>query len=877
MFPSMPKAVLQKKWLPALFFFLVFTGLYAQEAEIHGKVTNTAGEPLIGAYVQAIGSVVGASTNLDGAYRLEVPPGRIRLLFSYIGFENYDTTFRVGVAEREIRIDVVMPESFLETGEVIVFGRRATGQAQALRNQQSSQVNQTVIHAELFNKYPDVTIAETVSRMPGVSLIRNVGEEEIIQLRGLPEQYTAVALNGQRLPTIQPEEDQNGSLGIIQSNLVEEVRVIKSRSADMDGDAIAGTVDFRIRHPEEKFEVLLQAGQGMNFGFDDNPGQSFGITQFTGVLNSELSEEKVYALAAGSYLSQGRGNRTQLYEYGRPDERGTNLYSARPYDTDRRSERLGFVGAVELRPSIYNRMRLSYNFSELSEDIEQRQLFANFDATPSINRISSGWNTTKSLNLVALEVENNFPKTRLDYQLSFSQNREALNNRLRSGYTSAVPNTLLPGEAALEALTPYSQVSAIPLVNNFNFQDEALLDETIAIGSLNLTSYLNGNRNSYIKVGGRYRSKDRLYGSNSLTFPVLNGQTIAPGSFAPVPSERFLEETDTLSTEAKAYDAKQRITAGYVMYAANFNAKLSLSTGLRFEYTEVEARDQTDTVHFDDTNLLPSLNLTYRIRRDRQFRLSFYEAIGRPNYATYRPELAESLALIAVDRFSRSNANIIATKSRNFDLAFERYGNRDGLLTIGLYGKFLSNPTIRLTESDFDSRGRPTYITRLINTNNAEVIGFELGFYQNLGFLNTQLRHFNVNGTYNLNLFTVDNPANFVDNLPLAQAPRQSANLSFVYSNPNNRLNVVLAANFRDRVLDGLLDNEPIYRNKLLTLGLSVDYEVLKDISLYLRANNLADNPFEEWIGKPGEDGSLLRSSSTYGRWGVIGLRYQPK
>lgn len=869
----MPKAVIRKTFL--LFLFVSFTlTLHAQEAEVIGKVTDAEGEPLIGATVQVIGSVIGASTDLDGHYQLQVPPGRIRLLYSYIGYENFDTLLTVGVAEREIEIDVVMPEAFLETGEVIVFGRRASGQAQALRNQQSSQVNQTVIHSEVFNKYPDVTIAETVSRMPGVSIIRDVGEGEIVQVRGLPEQYTAVSLNGQRLPTIQPEVDQSGSLGIIQSSLVDEVRVIKARTADMDGDAIAGTVDFRVRHPEEKFEILLQAGQGTNFGFDGNPAQSSGITQFSGVLNSELSDEKVYALAAGSFLSQGRGNRTQLFEYGSPGQRGTDLYSSRPFDTDRQSDRVGFVGAVELRPSIYNRMRLSYNFSQLTEDIQQRQLYAHAGALPSVSRISSGWKTTKSLNLVALEVENNFPKTRLDYQLSFSENMEKLTDRLRSRYTGLASGF---SETELRELTPYSAASTGPLFRTANFQEEALLDETVAIGSLNLTRYLNSSRNSFLKIGGRYRSKDRLYGSNNLVFPAGGVETIAPGTFGAIPTERFREVTDSLETQAKAYDAKQRIAAAYLMYAANFTSKLSLSAGLRYEYLEVEARDPRDTVRFDDINLLPSINLTYRLRRDRQFRFSFYSAVGRPSYATYRPQLAESLALIEVDQFSRSNDDILSTKSQNIDLAFERYGRRDGLFTVGLYGKFLDNPTVRVSESDFDGQGRPTYVTSLINADRANVFGFEVGFYQNLGFLQTSLRHCNLNGTYNFNAFSVDNPGGVDDALPLAQAPRQSANLSFVYSNPNTRLNLVLAANFRDRVFDRLLDDEAIYKNKLFSVDIAADYEIFKNISIYLRGNNLTNYAFEEWIGKPDEDGSLLRSSSSYGRWGVVGVRYRPQ
>ena len=299
---------------------------------------------------------------------------------------------------------------------------------------------QTIVHSELFNKYPDITIAETVSRIPGVSIIRGINEGEIVQVRGLPEQYTAVALNGQRLPTIQPEADQTGTLDLIQSNLVEEVRVIKSRTADMDGDAIGGTVDFRVRQPENQFELLALGGIGSNFGFDGNPDQRSGITQLTGVLNSEIADEKVYALAAGSYFKHGRGVQQRVLDYG-PDEVGaTTLLASRPVNTNQQTERRGFVGAVELRPSIYNRLRISYNHAQTTEDVTSRQLFTDrvlngFNSFID-DRRTANWKKERQLDLVALEAENNFPRTRIDYQLSFSQTQEDLINR-RSNFAEA--------------------------------------------------------------------------------------------------------------------------------------------------------------------------------------------------------------------------------------------------------------------------------------------------------------------------------------------------------------------------------------------------------------------------------------------------------
>ena len=61
--------------------------LLAQDVlKVHGIVTDPSGEPLIGVNVKAGSSSVGAVTDLDGKYSIEVSP-KSTLTFSYVGFE----------------------------------------------------------------------------------------------------------------------------------------------------------------------------------------------------------------------------------------------------------------------------------------------------------------------------------------------------------------------------------------------------------------------------------------------------------------------------------------------------------------------------------------------------------------------------------------------------------------------------------------------------------------------------------------------------------------------------------------------------------------------------------------------------------------------
>ena len=72
--------------LTMLLLFLGGVSAYAQQTKITGTVKDPGGEPLIGVSVRNLKTGVGAVTDLDGNYSIEVP-AKSTLSFSYIGFE----------------------------------------------------------------------------------------------------------------------------------------------------------------------------------------------------------------------------------------------------------------------------------------------------------------------------------------------------------------------------------------------------------------------------------------------------------------------------------------------------------------------------------------------------------------------------------------------------------------------------------------------------------------------------------------------------------------------------------------------------------------------------------------------------------------------
>lgn len=88
-----------------------------QARMITGTITDESGQPLIGASVLAKGTAVGAITDFDGNYSINVPAGVQALQFSYTGF----TTLEVNLGT-ENRLDAELSESGTALSEVVVTG-----------------------------------------------------------------------------------------------------------------------------------------------------------------------------------------------------------------------------------------------------------------------------------------------------------------------------------------------------------------------------------------------------------------------------------------------------------------------------------------------------------------------------------------------------------------------------------------------------------------------------------------------------------------------------------------------------------------------------------------------------------------------------------
>ncbi len=237
----------------------------APTGKIAGIVKDKATrQPLVAANVFIIGTSLGTSTDADGNFVItSVPPGDHSVRVSYIGYTTVvDSTVRV-TEDQITNLHFDLEPAALENAPVIVSAQ-ALGQNQAINTQLQAGTIMNVVSAARIQELPDANAAESVGRLPGVSILRTGGEGNKIVVRGLQPKYNAVMIDGIRIAS-SDANDRSADLSLISPYSLESIEVTKVVTPDMDPDVIGGTVNFRMREAKEEaagLRVNLLAQQG---------------------------------------------------------------------------------------------------------------------------------------------------------------------------------------------------------------------------------------------------------------------------------------------------------------------------------------------------------------------------------------------------------------------------------------------------------------------------------------------------------------------------------------------------------------------------------------------------------------------------------------
>ncbi|USQ96533.1 TonB-dependent receptor domain-containing protein [Caulobacter sp. RL271] len=140
--------------------------------------------------------------------------------------------------------------------EVVVTGYRASLQS-ALNLKKNSDVMMDAINAEDIADFPDSNLAESLQRLPGISIDRDNGEGRTISVRGLSGDFSRVRINNMEALSTGAANDAGSSpnrsrafdFNAFASELFSSVRVRKSSSAEADEGSLGATVDLITGRP----------------------------------------------------------------------------------------------------------------------------------------------------------------------------------------------------------------------------------------------------------------------------------------------------------------------------------------------------------------------------------------------------------------------------------------------------------------------------------------------------------------------------------------------------------------------------------------------------------------------------------------------------
>lgn len=279
-------------------------------------------------------------TNDRGQFRLNnVPAGEYTLVISYVG--TTDKSVPIIVSEDGLAMgSVVIGAGDGATEEVIVYGQ-AAALAGALNQERSAENLVSVLDTDAMGQFPDQNVAESLRRLSGVTVETDQGEGRYVVIRGMDPDLNATSINGLRASASEPRRAMQ--LDVIPSDVLDGLEINKTLTADMDGDAIGGSINVKTLSAFSRKGAYFKArAEGSLNGLSDEWGPKVSVS---GSDIFELSGGKRLGVAAAlSYHDrelQVDNNEADDWEVSDNGSDFTEEFNPRMYTVGR--ERIGGV------------------------------------------------------------------------------------------------------------------------------------------------------------------------------------------------------------------------------------------------------------------------------------------------------------------------------------------------------------------------------------------------------------------------------------------------------------------------------------------------------------------------------------------------------
>ncbi|HYC94384.1 MAG TPA: TonB-dependent receptor [Sphingomicrobium sp.] len=266
-------------------------------------------------------------------------------------------------------------EQAAAAGEDIVV----TGFRSSIANSVNQKKNNTslveVISAEDIGKLPDVSIAESLSRLPGLATQRLDGRANVVSIRGLAPDFTTTLLNGRE--QVSAGNNRGVELDQYPSELINGAIVYKTPDASLVGQALGGTIDMHtvrpLAHGKRTITFGLR-GEVNDLGKINPDISNKGYRAYASYIDQNADDTIGWGIVVAKMSSPTAEKRYQAWGYPTTGAGEFVLGGLKPYIKSNKLDRTGVMGVLEFQPNDQWHVTLDGYWSKFKDDQRLRGL-----------------------------------------------------------------------------------------------------------------------------------------------------------------------------------------------------------------------------------------------------------------------------------------------------------------------------------------------------------------------------------------------------------------------------------------------------------------------------------------------------------------------
>jgi len=534
------------------------TVIYAQtRGGVKGNLKDAqSGEPLMYANVALRGTTTGTVTDDDGNYQLlNLKPGTYILVFSYLSYHDIEQEIIIRAGEVKVTNGSLEMASIM--GEEVVITAMMRGQTAAISQQINSNTIVNVVSKEKIMELPDQNAAETVGRLPGVSLVRDGGEGTKVTLRGMAPRFNNITIDGEKIPSTS-DQDRSVDLSMFSTDALAGIEYYKALLPDMDGDAIGGMINFTSRTASGGFHGNVRMQTGYNH-------LSKGLGQYKGsaFFENRFFDDKLGIIIGGGIQKADRSSEGYTGDYvtesGKDADDNTIFTVSKLNVTDKREIRYRYNANTTIDLRLENgAIQFSSNFGQTNREEIRRRRRYRVDASYQEHDIRVRHSDNLVLSNRLSGQYRLFDLLELDWagSYSLSRNKRPFVSTMRFRELGAFNTS--PELTYEDIINSAKNNLDATWLKDVYFDTYDVKDDNYSLQVNAQLPFILGNQvNGYVKAGGKYRHKQRVNDINRIwTQHFVGKEIIGDGRQQPEWEINYVEEWVLMSNFRGDYYAE---------------------------------------------------------------------------------------------------------------------------------------------------------------------------------------------------------------------------------------------------------------------------------------------------------------------------------